>query len=176
MHAALAWLCVTFGVSLGSALLPIISIEVFVVGMASSQPELHWAGIAAVVAVGQIIGKLPYYLAARGSIHLPDFLHRKAPRFRPPSERRERWHMRTKRIRGWIHALRERCHQHPHWMVGTYSVSAVVGLPPFMAMSVLAGLARLRTSLFLGVGLLGRFARFGALAASPGLFAGWLHL
>lgn len=45
-----------------------------------------------------------------------------------------------------------------------------------MAMSVLAGLARMGTSFFVCVGLLGRFARFGALAASPGLFAGWLHL
>lgn len=176
MHAALAWLCVTFGVSVGSALLPIISVEVFVVGMVSSQPELPWLGIAAVVAVGQIIGKLPYFLAARGYIHLPDFLHRRAPRIRPPSERRERWKVRTKRIRGWILALRERCHQHPHWMAGTYGISSVLGLPPFMAMTVLAGLARMSMSLFVGAGLLGRFARFSALAASPGLFAGWLHL
>ena len=61
-------------------------------------------------------------------------------------------------------------------MAGTYGVSAVIGLPPFMATTVLAGLAKMPMSTFIGAGLLGRWIRFSALAASPALFAGWLHL
>jgi membrane protein YqaA with SNARE-associated domain len=45
-----------------------------------------------------------------------------------------------------------------------------------MATTVLAGLVRMPMSLFLGAGLAGRFARFSLLAASPAMFAGWLHL
>lgn len=175
MFATLTWLSVTFGVAFGTALLPVISIEMFVLGMASSQPDLHWAVIGAVVALGHIAGKVPYFLAARGSIKLPSLLHR-AQHYRPPSPRRERFRLRTKRIRMWFESLRERCQRHPHWMVGTYGCSAVLGMPPFMGMAIIAGLARLRLSVFLGLGMLGRFARFGALAASPALFAGWLHL
>ena len=169
------WLCVTFGVAFGSALLPVFSIEVFVLGLVTNEPSVHWLAIGAVVAVGQVAGKLLYYLAARGSIRLPKFLHDRLHRERPPSPRRERWHMRTKRIRGWIDALRERCRRHPHWMTGTYGLSSIVGMPPFMATTVLAGLVRMSISTFLAAGLAGRFVRFSALAASPALFAGWLH-
>lgn len=173
MPTPLSWLLVTFGVALGSALLPLISVEVFVITMASTHPDIHWAAVAGVVAVAQVIGKMPYFLAARGSIHLPDFMHRRLHGQRPPSERRERWRMRTKKLRAWVEALRERCHQHPHWMAGTYGVSSVVGLPPYMAMVVLAGLAEMRMSLFVSMGLAGRFVRFAILAASPALFIGW---
>ncbi|MDI5977588.1 hypothetical protein [Amycolatopsis magusensis] len=172
----IGWLCVTLGVAFGSAIVPLISVEVFVIGLASSEPGVHWLAIGAAVAVGQIAGKLLYYLAAKGSIKLPKFLHDRLHRERPMTPRRARWELRTKRVRAWLEALRERCHRHPAWMTGTYGVSAVLGLPPFMATTVLAGLVRMPMSLFLGAGLAGRFARFSLLAASPAMFAGWLHL
>jgi membrane protein YqaA with SNARE-associated domain len=171
----LGWLCVTLGVAFGSALLPLVSVEVFVIGLVASQPGVPWLAIGGVVAVGQIAGKLVYYLAARGSIKLPQRLHDFLHRERPPSARRDRWHLRTKYLRGKLDALRERCHRHPHWMVGTYGVSSVIGMPPFMATSVLAGLAKMSMSTFIGAGLAGRWIRFSVLAASPALFAGWLH-
>jgi membrane protein YqaA with SNARE-associated domain len=171
--AMLGWLCVTLGVAFGSALVPLISIEVFVIGLASSEPGVHWLAIGAAVAIGQITGKLLYYLAARGSIRLPAFLHDRLHRERSPSARRDRWQRRTKRLRMRLEALRERCHRHPHWMTGTYGVSAIVGMPPFMATTVLAGLARMRLCTFLAAGLLGRWLRFSVLAACPALFAGW---
>lgn len=171
------WLCVTLGVAFGSALLPLMSVEVFVLGLVANEPNVHWLAVGAVVAIGQVSGKFLYYLAARGSISLPAYLHDRLHRREcPPSPRRDRWQARTKRIRGWIDALRERCHRHPHWMTGTYGLSSVIGLPPFMATTVLAGLVRMSMSTFLAAGLLGRFVRFSALAASPALFAGWLHV
>lgn len=175
MLATLTWLGVTFGIALGSAVVPVISIEVFVLGMASSESAPHWALIGAVVALGQLIGKLPYFLAARGSIRLPKWLHR-AQNYRSVSPRRERFRMRTKRVKVWFETVRERCHRHPHWMAGTLGTSAVIGIPPFMGMAVVAGLARMRLSTFFGMSVTGRFARFAALAASPALFASWFNL
>jgi membrane protein YqaA with SNARE-associated domain len=170
------WLCVTLGVAFGSAIVPLISIEVFVIGLATSGPNVPWPAVGAAVALGQIAGKLFYYLAARGSIRLPRFLHDRLHRERPPTPRRDRWRARTKRVRMLVESLRERCRRHPHWMTGTYGVSSLLGLPPFMATTVLAGLVRMPVSTFLAAGLAGRFVRFSVLAASPALFAGWLHL
>lgn len=167
----IAWLGLTLGVAFGSALVPLISIEVFLVGLAMQKPNIPWLLLGAAVAVGQVAGKLLYYYAAKGDLHLPSFLHRRKEKIDTP--RRLRWHRRTKRIRMWVEALREKCHRHPHWMVGTYGVSSVLGLPPFMATSVLAGMVRMKLTAFLGAGLIGRFIRFSALAASPAICAGW---
>ena len=57
-----------------------------------------------------------------------------------------------------------KCKAHPNWMAGTHGVSALVGVPPFMATSVLAGLAGMSTTMFVATGLVGRFARFSFLA------------
>ena len=169
----LMWLLISVGVAFASALLPIVSVELFLIGLVTQRPGIPWVALGAAIAVGQIGGKLIYYLAARGSLRLPKFMHRK-PRLKAPSQRRERWALRTKRIRSLVDRITERCHRHPGWMFGTYGVSSVVGLPPFMATTVLAGLARMRLSAFVSAGLLGRFIRFSVLAASPALFAGWL--
>lgn len=170
------WLCVAFGVAFSSALLPLVSVELFVIGLVASSPSMHWLIIGGVVAAGQVTGKLIYYLAARGSIKLPKLLHTRLHRERPPTARRERWRARTKRVRMWVDRVRERCHRHPHWMTGTYGVSSILGLPPFMATTMLAGFVRMRMSMFLTAGLVGRFVRFSAIAAAPAVFTGWLQL
>lgn len=166
MWALLGWLGLTFGVAFGSAIIPLISIEVFVIGLVTQQPHISWWWIGLAVAVGQVLGKMFYFLAARGSVHLPAFMHRKAKEKRP-SPRREKWKAR-------LDGIRDRCHRHPQWMFGTHAVSSVVGLPPFMFTTVLAGLAGMSSWLFITTGMVGRFARFSVLAASPGLMAGWL--
>jgi membrane protein YqaA with SNARE-associated domain len=170
----LMWLGVSVGVAFGSALLPIISVEIFLIGLVSQEPDVPWLALAAAIAVGQMAGKLLYYYAAKGSIRLPAFLQRKPAQAREPSPRRDRWSMRTKRLRSWAERLTERCHRHPHVMFGTFGLSAVVGVPPFLAMSIVAGLVRMKVSAFLSAGLVGRFIRFSALAAAPALCAGWL--
>jgi membrane protein YqaA with SNARE-associated domain len=168
----IAWLGLTLGVAFGSALLPLISIEIFLVGLAVQQPHIPWLFLGAVVAVGQVSGKLLYYYAAKGDLHLPAFIHREHKE-KVDTPRRLRWQRRTKRVRMWIESLREKCHRHPKWMLGTYGISSVLGLPPFMATSVLAGYVRMSLGAFLGAGLVGRFIRFSILAASPALCANW---
>lgn len=180
----LAWLGMTLGIAFGSAILPLISIEIFVVGLVTQQPDISCFAIGAVVAVGQVAGKLVYFLWARGDLRLPEFLHSRAKQAivtpaghaepTEPTTARPRWRRATTWIRAVVGDLVERCRRHPHWMLGTYGVSSLVGLPPFMAMSILAGAVRMRLATFLSVGLVGRFIRFSALAASPALISGYL--
>jgi membrane protein YqaA with SNARE-associated domain len=167
----LASLCVAAGVAFGSALVPLINIEIFVLALVTREPGMPCLLLGAVVAIAQVSGKLFYYLAARGSLHLPKFMHREP---KPLTERRIRWQQRTKRMRGWVERLTEKCHRHPRWMAGTYGVSSIVGMPPFMATTILAGLARMSMAAFLATGMIGRFIRFSLLAASPALLSGWL--
>ncbi|OLR94688.1 YqaA family protein [Actinokineospora bangkokensis] len=172
----LTWLCLTLGVAFSSAVVPFVSIELFVLGLAAKEPGIPFLLLGLVVAVGQVAGKLVHYYVGRGSIRLPEFLHRRlhAREPKPLTPRRAAWQLRTKRVRAWVESVRARCQEHPRWMVGTYTVSSVVGLPPYMATVVLAGLVRMRLSTFIGAGLVGRFIRFSLLAASPALCAGWL--
>lgn len=167
----LMWLAVCMGVAFGSALLPLISIEIFLIALVSQEPGLPCLALGAAIAIGQVAGKLIYFWAARGDLHLPAFMRRRP---KPLTRRRHRMALRTKRIRALAERITERCRRHPRWMVGTYGVSSVVGVPPFMATSVLAGMARMKLSAFVSAGLLGRFVRFSVLAASPAIFAGWL--
>jgi membrane protein YqaA with SNARE-associated domain len=159
-------LCLTFSVAFGSALIPLISIEIFVIGLVTQQPGISWWWIGIAVAVGQVLGKMFYFLAARGTLHLPAFLKRKEKPAKPLSPWRLKWKARLE----WV---RVRCHRHPHWMFGTHAVSSVVGLPPFMFTTVLAGLAGMSSWLFISTSVAGRFARFSVLAASPAAVAGW---
>ncbi|MFF0144860.1 membrane protein YqaA with SNARE-associated domain [Amycolatopsis sulphurea] len=169
------WLLVTFAVAFGSAIVPLVNAELFVIGLCASQQNPHWLWLGGAVAIGQIAGKLLYYLAARGSIRLPKVLHDRLHAKRTLTPRRVRWQRRTEVLRTKVEALRERCQRHPHWMATTYGVSSVVGLPPFMATSVLAGMVRMRLCTFLAAGLAGRWLRFSLLAAAPAAFGGWPH-
>ena len=164
----LAWLAITLGVALGSALFPLISVELFLVGMVAGghHPPIACWILGGVVAVGQVIGKLLYYFAARGSLRLPRFLMPK-PRSEP---RPSTWWTRLgSRLAASFATLRAKCEKHPRVMIVTTSVSSVVGLPPFAATTVLAGVARMSLTAFVTTTLAGRFIRFTALAASPNL-------
>src|SRR2546428_1303196 len=94
----LMWLLISVGVAFASALLPIISVEIFLIGLVTHRPGIPWVALGAAIAVGQIAGKLIYYFAARGSLPLPKFMHRK-PKVKPPSDRREAWGSRDERPR-----------------------------------------------------------------------------
>lgn len=177
----MALLCACFGIALGSALFPAVSIELVVIGAASQAVAVSPFAIGAAAATGQLLGKLVYFLAARGDLRLPRWLP--APQRGPAPQRRQlprrpaaRWH----RLRRWIVVrwrwLRLHCHRHPWWVASATAASSVAGIPPIMATTVLAGLAGLPVAGFVLACLPGRFARFTLLAAAPGMFGPWMHL
>lgn len=162
MLTVIGLLSTTFGVSVASALVPLISIELFAIGLVLKGPEIPWWLLAVVIATGQIGGKLLHYYAARGSIRLPTMFRRKTE-----SKRKGRW-------RDWLEMFRSNCHQRPVWTGAVLLISAAASLPPFAAVAVIAGWAKVPLATFLITGFVGRFVRFGALAIAPGVVIGWL--
>lgn len=155
------WLGLTFGYSLLSALIPVFNAELYLIGLAAKQPQLPWWLLGITAATGQMVGKLVFYYAGRGSIALPARLRRKSDKER------------TGRFARWFARFRDTARERPAWAFAVLLVSAAVGLPPYAASAVLAGVARVNLSVFLVSGLLGRAVRFGAIAASPGLLDSW---
>ncbi|GAA0519651.1 VTT domain-containing protein [Saccharopolyspora thermophila] len=162
MLTVIGLLSTTFGVSVASALLPLISVELFAVGLVLKEPEIPWWLLAVVIATGQIGGKLLHYYAARGVIRLPRLFRRKSE-----AEREGRW-------RGWLETFRVSCRKRPVWTGAVLLVSAVASLPPFAAVAVVAGWAKVPLATFVITGFVGRFVRFGALAIAPGIVVAWL--
>ncbi|WP_344678792.1 VTT domain-containing protein [Saccharopolyspora taberi] len=155
-------LSTTFGVAVVSALMPLISVELFVIGLVLKSPDLPWWALALVIATGQIIGKMLYFYAARGVIRLPAFLRRRTER-----KSKGRW-------AAWIERFRATCRKRPLWTGGVLLVSATASLPPFAAIVFVAGWAKVPLSTFLVTGFIGRFLRFGLLAIAPGALVAWI--
>ena len=167
-----------FGVSVAGALLPLISVELFVVGMAMSGPELPWWLLALVIATGQLGGKLLYYYAARGTFRVPQRLARcgRALRerslLRPPDFQPSRGGT-SGRWRQLLRRFRVLCRRHPLWAGLFLLISAVLSLPPFAATSAVAGWARVSLSTFVLTAFIGRYVRFASLAIAPTLAVAW---
>lgn len=146
---------VTFGYCIISALVPLVNAEAYLLGVAALTHAPNVWTLAGCAAGGQMVGKVVYYLAGRGAVRLPRMMRRK--------QRPGRWAARLER---W----RERAEERPVYAAGLVLLSAFVGLPPFAAISVLAGVVRLPAWLFVPLGLAGRYGRFAALLAIPGLW------
>jgi membrane protein YqaA with SNARE-associated domain len=124
-----------------SSIIPIISIEVFLVALAIAGRIDHVVPLVLLATLGQVLGKLPIYYGARGLASVPG-------RHRPWIERFRRW--------------TERFGNRPLALIGT---SAFVGLPPFSICSTAAGALAVEIRAFCLVVAAGRGARFAVLIA-----------
>jgi len=165
------WLCIAFGLAFGLAVLPFGSIEVFLIGLVVHRPDIPWAALGLAVATGQVLGKLVHYYAARGMLRLPALVRVDPGGASAGNSGRPGW--RTRLATTMVKAT-DRARERPAWLFGVFSVSALVGLPPFGATSVLAGLVEMRVAVFLAVALPARFVRYSALAAAPAVMEGLL--
>ncbi|MCY9785479.1 hypothetical protein KIK06_16455 [Nocardiopsis sp. EMB25] len=143
-----------FAVSALSGLVPVINIEVYLVGAVAltdgGAPTL--AAMAAAAGLGQALGKLPYYYVGRGSISLP-WLRRRAATPGRWTERAARW--------------RDRAQEQPVWGVGLVALSSFASVPPFVVVSVLAGVVRQNVMVFFLVTWVTRTARFLVVVFAP---------
>jgi membrane protein YqaA with SNARE-associated domain len=114
------------------------------VSVARSRPAL--AVLVLAVSAGQMTGKAAMYWVGRTS-----------NRTQKPAVQRllDRWQSRFER--------------HPGWAVVVTFVSALVGVPPFFAVSMAAGALRVGFGLFMAVGSAGRLAHFALVALAPEL-------
>ncbi|SFE26568.1 membrane protein YqaA, SNARE-associated domain [Actinopolyspora alba] len=147
------WALSVFAMSAGTAVVPVFSAEVYLVSVVLTQHGPPWWVLGPVAAVGQLLGKAVHYLAARGAVRLPRLLNRDG--------RRKGWR--------WPHRLGELCRRHPVGGASTVLLSGLVGVPPFAAVVLAAGMLRVPWPVWLPSAATGRVARFCLLAALPGL-------
>jgi membrane protein YqaA with SNARE-associated domain len=133
----------TFFYSAGAAVAAFLALEAYLV-VAATSDAYPSVVLAAVAAAGQIAGKLLWYWAGAGTTRLP-WLRRK---------------LESPKAAAAMTRWRDRTDGRPVYMGLVLLASAFAGLPPFMVMSVVAGVLRVRLWLFIGTGLVGRFCRF----------------
>jgi membrane protein YqaA with SNARE-associated domain len=131
-------------VGFASALVPLINIEAYLAVLeAISGTETIWLlGLAA--AVGQMLGKLIWYQLGASSLDWA-WVRRRVEK--PKAQER-------------LGLWRRRTQERPAVAGFLVFVSALAGLPPFALLAVLAGQLRMSLTLFLTLGLVGRWLRF----------------
>jgi membrane protein YqaA with SNARE-associated domain len=140
----------TFLVSFVSGFVPLINAEAYLLSVASlsSAPALP---VVLIATLGQMAAKLILYLGGRGLLKLP-----RARSY----ESLEKLRLQLERRRGRTDTL--------------IFLSAFLGLPPFYAVTILAGVVQVPLLDFLLPSLLGRLLRFGAIFLFPQLLRGQL--
>ena len=133
----------TFFYSAGAAVAAFMALEAYL-AVAAADQTYPSVVLAAVAAVGQVAGKLLWYWAGAGTTRLP-WLRSK---------------LESPRIEAAMTRWRGRTEGRPVYTGLVLLTSAFAGLPPFMVMSVVAGVLRVRMWLFVSTGLVGRFLRF----------------
>lgn len=144
------------GLAALSAVVPLINIEAIVVLAAAKDSAPAWL-LVLMSAVGQMGGKLFWYYGGRELQRFGFVARRMAkPRARAAMER---WQARTE--------------GRPWFTAGLLFVSAVVGLPPYAVLAVVAGALRVRLWVFLVTGFVGRALRFWAVIGGTTAVVSW---
>lgn len=136
----------TFLFGLGSGLVPFVfSTELYLLGVAMLT-DASPVAIVALMTTGQMLGKFAVYHAGRGSLNVAWIRRRAASKAAAVFTRRP--------VNG----------------LATLALSSVTGVPPFYAVSFMAGALRLPVAAFLAIGTTGRVIRFTAVFLFPELF------
>jgi membrane protein YqaA with SNARE-associated domain len=136
----------TFLFALGSGLVPFVfNTELYLLGVAVLT-DASPVAIVALMTLGQMLGKFAVYKAGRGSLNV-DWIRRRAA----------------------SHAASVFTRR-PANSFATLVLSSVTGVPPFYAVSFMAGVLRLPVAAFLVIGTTGRVIRFAAVFLFPELF------
>lgn len=144
------------GLSVASALVPLINIEAIIVLAVAQERAPTWLLVAAAT-VGQMVGKLLWYYGGR-ELDRFGFVARRMDRPRAKASL-ARWRLRTE--------------GRPWFCAGLLFVSASTGVPPYAVLSVVAGALRVPLPVFLATGLLGRAVRFWAVIGGTTAVLSW---
>ncbi len=134
------------GVSFASALIPLINLEVYLVGLGAVAGSGRVWLFATVAGVGQMLSKLVWYYLGANALRW-GWVRRKVE---------------TPKAQAKLELWRTRTDERP--VIGGLLLfaSAATGFPPFAIVAVLAGQLRMNVALFLVVGTVGRTLRFAA--------------
>ena len=151
-------LLLTFGFGALSAIIPIFNMEAYVVVVYAKAPHSSLASsafvLAAVGSLGQNVGKMIWFYAARGALNFPWLQKRLEDPKRKASY--EKW--------------RAQVEGRPVFSGVLTFISAAIGIPPFFVMAAVAGSLRMNVFVFFVAGLFGRVLFFWAILAGLGLF------
>ena len=139
----------TLGYCLFAGVVPILSSEVYLALLATRLSAAEVPGVALAAGAGQTAGKLVWYYAAVRTTRVP-WLGRRLDRARRRPAY-ERW--------------RARLVERPEVGVPLVFTSALVGLPPLVVTSVVAGAARMRPEWYAASVLAGRSLQAWAILA-----------
>ncbi len=142
----------TFGVSLVSAFFPVVNIEAYLGVVASQIGPSRALSLALVAGLGQALGKLVWYEAARRGAESA-WLARRLER---PGVRA--------RYDAWL----GRAEGRPLLTTGVLLASSLVGLPPLLLAAPLAGAVHLPRWLFVATICVGRTAQFWVILTGVG--------
>jgi len=136
----------TLAFGMVSSVIPVFNMETYIVVAyaKSSHPALELAMIGS---LGQNVGKLAWYYVCRQSLDVPWF------------KRRLETPKRQAQLERWSNYLQGR----PIVSGLLTFVSALVGVPPFFVMAMVAGTLRMNVGVFFVSGLLGRTLFFWAI-------------
>ncbi len=134
----------TFGVSIASALFPLINMEVILGGMAATVGDGHAFPLALTAGLGQSVGKIVWYEATRRSIET-DWVQKK---------------LSGDKIKNSYARWQARMDGRPWFAGGIMLVSSFAGVPPLLVMAAVAGALKMRMWVFLPTILIGRTLRF----------------
>jgi membrane protein YqaA with SNARE-associated domain len=157
-------LLLAVGFGIGSAVVPVLNAEAYVLGAGVSgalDPVLAAIGVS----VGQTIGKLAMFLAVR---YRPGYAARKSKEPKPV-DLDTRWG----RFVQWNRDISKRlldAMSDRRWGVPVTLLSASVGVPPLYGVALIGGASRMGVVAFGLSVLVGRGARFVLLALGVGLF------
>lgn len=134
----------TFLFSLAGAVVPVLNAEIYLVAVAALASPAKLVPVVLAATFGQVLGKLPFYLAGRGVLRIP----------------MGRYEARVEEYRARFERSR--------WAVDTaLFASASWGVPPFLITPYLAGFFDVSFARFFAWSLVGRVLRFGAIVLVP---------
>lgn len=139
-------LLAVLGVGIASALVPLINIEAYL-GVRGAVADVQglWV-LAFAAAAGQMLGKTAWYFLGANALSW-GWVRRKVE---------------TPKAVARLELWRGRVHERPVISGLLTFASAFSGFPPFAVLAVLAGQLRMSLTLFLALGLVGRWLRFAA--------------
>ncbi len=135
----------TFGVSIASALIPLINIEIYLGGLAGAGVGAGQSfAIAFAAGLGQTIGKVVWYELAQRSFE---------------SERVQK-KLTNVKWRAAYAKWQERIQGRPWYAGAIIFASAFAGVPPLLVLAMVAGTLHMPRWVFIPTVLVGRVARF----------------
>jgi membrane protein YqaA with SNARE-associated domain len=151
------WLLATLGTAALGSVLPVVNIELYLVGTLTAVDGPVWWALALAATFGQLAGKTLFYFAGRGSFTLGARLERM-------TEAKS-----GSRRAAWLEKYHDLSASHPWWGLSVLFVGAITGLPPFTVMCFLSGAAGVPFLGWLAVSVTGRGIHFLLVAGAPEL-------